>query len=238
MDTLQDRPSRYDRQLILPEIGPEGQERLHASSVLVVGVGGLGSPASLYLTGAGFGRVGVVDDDTVSRTNLHRQVLYGESLIGRPKAEEAARRLSDLNPDVRLEPHALRLTADNAADIISRYDMVVDGCDNFSTRYLLDDTCAALGKPYLYGAVLGFEGQAAVFGCGDTPRRYRDLYPDEQATLAMPHPGKAVVGMSPAVVGSVLAAQAVLLACDRPSPLAGRLWTIDLRTMQTFLLDL
>lgn len=238
MHTTPNEPSRYDRQLMLPEIGPEGQERLRGSSVLVVGVGGLGSPASLYLAGAGFGRVGVVDDDVVSRTNLHRQVLYGESLIGRPKAEEAARRLSDLNPDARIEPHPFRLTADNAADVISHYDFVVDGCDNFATRYLLDDTCAALGKPYLYGAVLGFEGQASVFGCGDTPRRYRDLYPDEQATLSMPHPGKAVVGMSPAVIGSVLAAQAVLLACGHASPLAGRLWTIDLRTMQTFLLDL
>lgn len=238
MESTHDTVSRYDRQLMLPEVGAEGQRRLGAASVLVVGVGGLGSPASLYLAGAGVGRIGVVDDDTVSRSNLHRQVLYGESVVGHLKAEEAARRLTDLNPDITAEPHALRLTKDNAAALVARYDMVVDGCDNFATRYLLDDTCAAQGKPYLYGAVLGFEGQAAVFGCGENPRRYRDLYPDERATLALPHPGKAVAGMAPAVVGSVLAAQAMLLICGHASPLAGRLWTIDLRTMQSFTLDL
>lgn len=230
--------SRYQRQLMLPEIGEEGQRRLRRARVLIVGVGGLGSPVALYLTGAGIGTLGLVDDDQVSLTNLHRQVLYGESGLGNPKVQEAVHRLHDLNPEVNLEAHGLRLTSQNAGEIVGNYDLVIDGCDNFATRFVMDDACAAAGKPYLYGAVRGFEGQACVFGAGKHPRRYRDLFPDEEATLAMPHPGKQVVGMAPAVVGSVLAAQAVLLLCGHESPLAGRLWTIDLRTMQTCLLEI
>lgn len=235
---MQHTDSRYQRQLLLPEIGPEGQARLRQARVLLVGVGGLGSPVALYLTGAGIGTLGIMDDDVVSLTNLHRQVLYGESLLGRPKAHEAHERLHDLNSEVVIEEHPYRLTPDNAAQIVARYDMVIDGCDNFATRFLIDDACAAAGIPYIYGAVRGFEGQASVFGVGPHPHRYRELYPDEQATLAMPHPGKAVIGMAPAVIGSVMACQALQLICGFGEPLAGKLWTIDLRTMQTFTIDL
>lgn len=229
---------RYDRQLLLPEIGEEGQRRLKSASVLLVGVGGLGSPIALYLAGAGIGRLGLVDDDVVSTTNLHRQVLYGEDAVGKPKAAEAARRLSALNPEVNVEPHACRLTRGNAADLIAHYDIVVDGCDNFATRFLLDDICGALHKPYVYGAVCGFCGQSSVFHAGATPHSYRELYPDEAATLAMPHPGKGIVGMTPGVVGSVMATQTIQLICGFGEPLCGKLWTVDLRDMSTFLIDL
>lgn len=230
--------NRYHRQLLLPEIGEEGQARLRAARVLLVGVGGLGSPIALYLAGAGVGTLGLMDDDTVSVTNLHRQVLYGEDRVGRPKADEAVRRLHELNAEVRLESYPFRLTRDNAAEIVGRYDIVVDGCDNFATRFLLDDTCRHAGVPYVYGAVCGFEGQVSVFNAGASPRHYRDLYPDEAATLSMPHPGRAVVGMTPGVVGGVMAQQVLQLICGYGEPLIGKLWTIDLRTMQSFLIDL
>lgn len=230
--------SRYHRQLLLPEIGVEGQKKISRARILLVGAGGLGSPVALYLAGAGIGTLGIVDDDVVSLTNLHRQVLYGESDMGQLKAVQAQKRLSDLNSEVHIETCPVRLTSDNAVEIVSHYDMVVDGCDNFSTRFILDDACAACGIPYLYGAVCGFEGQCSVFGTAPSFSRYRDLFPDERATLQMPHPGKQVAGPAPAVVGSVLAAQTILLVCGHPSPLSGKLWTIDLRTMQTFTIDI
>ena len=230
--------TRYDRQLLLPEIGEEGQKKLQQTRVLLVGVGGLGSPISLYLVGAGIGVLGLVDDDVVSVTNLHRQVLYGTGQVGDRKALRAQERLHELNPNVDLQIYAERLTPENAHELIGKYDMVVDGCDNFATRFLLNDVCKELGKPYLYGAVRGFCGQASVFHQGDTPHSYRELYPDEQATLSMPHPGKGVVGMAPAVVGGVLASQVVLLACTGKSALSGKLWTIDLRDMTTNLIEL
>ncbi len=229
---------RYERQTLLPEIGEEGQRKLRQARVLLVGVGGLGSPVSLYLTGAGIGTLGLMDDDVVSDTNLHRQVLYGEDKLGQPKIDEAVKRLHNLNSEVELIDYPYRLTRENAADIVKNYDMVVDGCDNFATRFLIDDACREAGIPYLYGAVCGFNGQAAVFNAGPNARHYRDLYPDEAATLAMPHPGKAVVGMTPAVVGSVLAEQALQLICGYGTPLINKLWTIDLQTMQTFTIDL
>ena len=172
---------RYDRQTMLPEIGPEGQERLRRARVLIVGAGGLGSPVSLYLAGAGVGRIGLVDDDRVGRSNLHRQVLYAEDEVGHPKALAAARRLRALNPDVEVEPHVCRLSAGNVRDLVGRYDVVVDACDNYATRYLLSDACVALGRPYVYGAVEGFCGQVAVFCRTAGSRTYRDLYPEEDA---------------------------------------------------------
>ena len=229
---------RYERQTLLPEIGEEGQRKLRKARVLLVGVGGLGSPVSLYLTGAGIGTLGLMDDDVVSDTNLHRQVLYGEDKLGLPKIDEAVKRLHNLNGEVELIAYPYRLTRENAAEIVKDYDMVVDGCDNFATRFLIDDACREAGIPYLYGAVRGFNGQAAVFNVGPDARHYRDLYPDEAATLAMPHPGKAVVGMTPAVVGSVLAEEALQIICGYGTPLVNKLWTIDLQTMQTFTIDL
>ena len=238
MTTSSPSESRYERQLHLPEIGEEGQRKIREARILIVGVGGLGSPISLYLTGAGVGTLGLMDDDVVSITNLPRQVLYGEDQLGKPKLAEAVERLHRLNSEVKLEPYPYRLTRENAADIVSKYDMVIDGCDNFATRFLIDDACREAGIPYIYGAVRAFDGQAAVFNVGPNARHYRDLYPDEAATLSMPHPGKPLVGMTPAVVGSVLAEQALQLICGYGEPLINKLWTIDLSTMQTFTIEL
>ena len=224
---------RYDRQIRLPHWGLEGQERLQKARVLIVGVGGLGSPISLYLAGAGVGTLGLVDADTVSVSNLQRQVLYTEQELGEPKVACAARRLKGLNSEVQIETHDVRLSAENVAEIVSRYDLVVDACDNFQTRFLLDDTCAALHKPYVYGAICGYEGQVSVFHYGEQPRRYRELYPDEN----MPKPDSAVVGVTPAIVGSVEANQALQLLVGYGEPLVGKLWTINLCTMQSYLLE-
>lgn len=230
--------NRYERQTALPEIGEAGQEKLKQARVLIVGVGGLGSPISLYLTGAGVGTLGLMDDDMVSLTNLQRQVLYTENEIGQPKALCAARRLQALNSEIRIITYPHRLTKENAEEIISRYDIVVDGCDNFATRYLMSDTCERLHKPYVYGAIQGLDGQVSVFCHGTSPRTYRSLMPDEEETLRMPPPGKAVVGVTPAIVGSVEASEVLKLIAGYGEPLSGKLWTIDLRTLQSYIIDL
>ncbi len=239
MNDMENRTwERYQRQTMMPEIGTEGQERLHAARVLVVGTGGLGSPVSLYLAGAGVGHIGLVDDDKVSTTNLHRQVLYAEAEVGLPKVVLAARRLRALNSDVEVKTYACRLTPDNAAELIRDYDIVVDACDNYRTRYLLNDTCKALGKPYVYGAIEGCCGQVAVFCRTADAKTYRDLYPDEAAACSQPLTPKGVVGMTPATVGSVQAHEVMKLICGYGEVLDGRLWTIDLRTMQSFVIEL
>ena len=209
---------RYDRQMILPEIGEEGQLKLKKAKVLIVGVGGLGSPIALYLAGAGVGCIGLVDDDRVSISNLQRQVLYSENELDKPKAVCAAERLSALNSGISILPYSTRLTEENAGNIIRKYDIVVDGCDNFATRYLINDICIEQRKPYVYGAICGFEGQVSVFNYGEMKKSYRDLYPNEEEMKRMPPPPKGVIGVTPAVVGSIL---------------AGKLWTIDLRTLQS-----
>lgn len=229
---------RYDRQISLPEIGEEGQKKLRRARVLIVGVGGLGSPIALYLTGAGIGTLGLVDDDKVSISNLQRQVLYTESEVGLRKVDCAARRLRALNSDVTIRRYPFRLDGENAAELIREYDIVVDGCDNFATRYLLSDTCAALGKTYVYGAIQGLDGQVSVFCHGDCPKTYRDLYPDEEGALRMPPPDKSVLGTTPAIVGSVEANEVIKLICGYGEPLAGKLWTIDLRTMQSHIFSI
>ncbi|MEL5892675.1 HesA/MoeB/ThiF family protein [Bacteroides sp. GD17] len=229
--------NRYNRQLSLPEIGEEGQQKLHDAKVLIVGVGGLSSPIALYLAGAGIGTLGLVDDDTVSISNLQRQVLYTEVEVGQPKVHCAARRLRALNSEINVQAYPFRLNSENISDVIKEYDIIVDGCDNFATRYLLSDTCSALSKPYVYGAIQGFEGQVSVFGCGERPKTYRDLYPDEAETLRMPPPDKSVIGVTPAIVGSVEANETLKLVCGYGEPLTGKLWTIDLRTMQSYILS-
>ena len=211
---------RYDRQIILPEIGEEGQKKLQEAKVLIVGVGGLGSPIALYLAGAGVGCLGLVDDDLVSITNLQRQVLYSEKELGKPKAICAAERLSALNSEIRIHPYSTRLTKENAYHIIQEYDIVVDGCDNFATRYLINDICI-------------FEGQVSVFNYGNQKKNYRDLYPDEEEMQRMPPPPKGVMGVTPAIVGSVEATEVLKIICDFGDVLAGELWTIDLRTWQS-----
>lgn len=224
---------RYNRQIILPEIGEEGQTKLKKAKVLIVGVGGLGSPIALYLAGAGVGTIGLVDDDTVSITNLQRQVLYTEKELNKPKALCAADRLSALNSEICLRPYPTRLTEDNAYNIISDYDIIVDGCDNFATRYLINDICAQQDKPYVYGAICGFEGQVSVFHYGDNKRSYRDLYPNELEMNQISPPSKGVMGVTPAIVGSIEACEVLKIICEFGNVLAGELWTIDLRTLQS-----
>lgn len=225
---------RYSRQTGLPQIGTEGQTKISRARVLIVGVGGLGSPISLYLAGAGVGHIGLVDDDVVSPSNLHRQVLYTTAETGQSKAAQAARRLTALNPEVEVTALAVRLTKENAEEIVSNYDIVVDGCDNYATRYVIDDVCRRLGKPYVYGAVCGFEGQASVFHATPSSPGYRNLYP----TPPPPPASKALVGMTPGVVGSILAHETLKLICGYGPTLDGRLWTINLLTMESFTLAL
>lgn len=228
---------RYDRQIMLPEIGKEGQAKLKQSKVLIVGIGGLGSPIALYLAGAGVGTIGLVDDDVVSMTNLQRQVLYSESELGKPKAECALKRLTDLNGEIEIHAHPIRLTDGNAKELISQYDIVVDGCDNFLTRYLINDACRELKKVYVFGAISGFEGQVSVFH-HQSGVDYRTLYPNEKELLNMPAPSKGVLGVTPAIVGSVEANEVIKVICGFGKVLAGKLWTIDLRTMQTHIISL
>lgn len=223
---------RYERQLILPEIGEKGQERLAAARVLIVGVGGLGSPIAIYLAGAGVGTIGMVDDDVVSISNLQRQVLYEEAQVGMPKVLCARQRLQALNSEITVLVYNERLNAANARELFSQYDIVVDGTDNFPTRYIISDVCAELGKPYVYGAICGLEGQVAVLCKGKAT--YRTLFPD----VEMPQQGKQVVGVTPAIVGSVEASQVLQLVCGYGEPLVDRIWTIDLRTMQSFTIDI
>lgn len=230
--------NRYDRQISLPEIGEAGQEKLRQAKVLIVGVGGLGSPIALYLAGAGVGMLGLVDDDKVSISNLQRQILYTETDLGQSKSLCAARRLKCLNSGINVVAYPCRLDAENASELIREYDIVVDGCDNFATRYLLDDTCRALEKPYVYGAIRGFEGQVSVFCYGAHAQSYHDLYPDGKEVSHTPSPDQSVIGVTPAIVGSVEANEVLKLICGYGESLAGKLWTIDLRTMQSYLLSL
>ena len=228
--------SRYERQLLLPEIGVEGQRKLSSAHVAVVGIGGLGSPVSAYLACAGVGTLGLIDDDVVSISNLQRQILYDESQEGQPKVDCAKARLQAMNSTINIVAHRTRLTEHNAMQLLSNYDAVVDGTDNYSARFAISDACHTLGIPYIYGAINALEGQVSVLCCGHAT--YRTLYPDEKVVSEMPHPGKAVVGVTPAIVGSVQASQTIQLVCGYGTPLVDRLWTIDLRTMQTFVIEL
>lgn len=227
---------RYTRQIMLPEIGEEGQQKLKEAKVLIVGVGGLGSPIALYLAGAGVGTLGLIDDDEVSISNLQRQVLYEESQVGCSKALCAAERLKALNSEITINAYPMRLTAENAESIIADYDIIVDGTDNFQVRYIISDTCSNLSKTYVYGAICGLDGQVSVLCKGNAT--YRTLFPDEEETLSMSHPGKEVVGVTPAIVGSVEASQVLQLICNYGEPLIDKLWTIDLRSLNTFIINL
>lgn len=218
---------RYSRHLILPEIGEQGQERLKNGAVLLVGAGGLGAPAALYLAAAGVGRLGVIDFDAVDETNLQRQVIFGTSDAGRPKAEAAAERLRDLNPHIEVTAHGTRLDAENAIEIVGRYDVVLDGSDNFAAKYLVNDACVLSGKPDVYGSVLRFEGQASVFGMPGKPC-YRCLYPEPPPPDTVPDCASAgVLGALPGVIGSIQALEAVKIIVGRGDTLAGRLLLLD-----------
>ncbi len=201
------------------------------------GVGGLGSPVALYLAGAGVGTIGLVDDDAVSLSNLQRQVLYSEAEVGLPKALQAKKRLEALNGSIAIEAYPVRLAPGNAEEIIARYDIVADGCDNFATRYLINDTCVRLGKAYVYGAIRAFDGQVAVFNYEGGPA-YRRLFPDEEAACALPRPPQGVLGVTPGMVGCAEAAEVLKIIGRCGDVLSGKLWTIDLMTMQTQIVSL
>jgi molybdopterin/thiamine biosynthesis adenylyltransferase/rhodanese-related sulfurtransferase len=224
--------TRYLRHLVLPEVTLAGQLALKRSSVLLVGAGGLGTPAALYLCAAGVGRLGIVDDDVVEETNLQRQVLFATPDIGRPKLEAATERLNALNPNVDVVPHPVRLTSDNAVHVISGYDVVVDGSDNFPTRYLVNDTCAALGKPVVYGGASRFEGQASVFVYGDGPC-YRCLYPEPPPSGTVPNCAEAgVLGAVPGIVGAIQAVETIKVIVGSGVVLSGRLLVFDALKME------
>ncbi len=241
---------RYSRQTVLPEIGPEGQARLGSARVLVVGAGGLGAPALLYLAAAGVGRrdaggcIGIIDDDTVDLTNLQRQIIYTESDQGQGKAHAAAERLRTLNREIDVIAHAVRLGADNVLTVLADYDIIIDGCDNFSTKYLINDAAVKTGKPVVYGTILGFEGQVSVFSATQGPC-YRCLYP-EQVRTHIPNCAEAgTMGSIAGVIGSIQALEACKLALGTAhcqahglEPLIGKLLILDARHWDTRLLTL
>jgi len=218
---------RYQRHLTLPEVGVEGQKKLKASSVLLIGAGGLGSPLALYLTAAGVGRIGIVDFDYVDETNLQRQILHGTSDVGRPKLESARDRLKDINPNVRLDLHELRLSSENALDLFREYDVVADGTDNFPTRYLVNDACVLTGTPNAYASIYQFEGQASVFGTEDGPC-YRCLYPEPPPPGLVPSCAEGgVLGILPGLMGTIQATEVIKLLLGIGEPLIGRLLLFD-----------
>ena len=222
-----DQYDRYRRHLILPELGPEGQRALLDARVLLVGAGGLGCPLSQYLAAAGVGALGLVDCDVVDASNLQRQVLYGTADVGRPKVEVAAERIRALNPDVTVETHAVKLDSSNAMEILGAYDVVVDGTDNFPTRYLTNDACVLLGKPNVHGSIFRFEGQATVFDARHGPC-YRCLYPEPPPPGAVPSCAEGgVLGVLPGLIAIVQATETVKLLTGIGEPLYGRLLRYD-----------
>ena len=223
----QDESVRYSRHLILPEVGPDGQRRLKAGRVLLVGAGGLGSPAALYLAAAGVGTLGIVDFDVVDTTNLQRQVIHGTPDVGRPKLDSARDRIARINPHVTVEGHAVRLTSANAREIVRGYDVVIDGTDNFPTRYLVNDACVLEGKPCIYGSILRWEGQASVFWAGRGPC-YRCLFAEPPPPGMVPSCAEAgVLGVLPGIIGCVQALEAVKVLLGAGDLLVGRLLLFD-----------
>jgi molybdopterin/thiamine biosynthesis adenylyltransferase/rhodanese-related sulfurtransferase len=225
---LSDRElARYARHLSLPEVGEAGQRRLKAASALIVGAGGLGSPAALYLAAAGVGRLGIVDADAVELSNLQRQILHDTAAVGRPKAESAGARLAALNPEIRLEAQALRLTAANARTLVADYQLVIDGSDSFATRYVVNDACGLEDRPLVYGSIFRFEGQVAVFHAGRGPC-YRCLFPEPPPPGEVPNCAEGgVLGVLPGIVGTLQATEALKLLLGIGESLLGRLLLVD-----------
>ena len=227
-----DELRRYSRHLLLDEVGREGQERLKSSRVLLIGVGGLGSPASLYLAAAGVGTLGIVDSDLVEESNLQRQIAHGTAGLGTPKTESAALRLHDVNPHVEVVQHRERLTSSNALDIARGYDVIVDGSDNFPTRYLVNDTSVLLGIPSVYGSIHRFEGQASVFGVSGGPC-YRCLFREPPPPGMVPSCAEAgVLGVLPGLVGTIQATETLKLLLGKGDLLVGRLLLVDALAMR------
>lgn len=214
---------RYSRHLILPEVGLEGQKRLKVASVMCIGTGGLGAPLLLYLAAAGIGRIGIVDFDIVDTSNLQRQVIHGTSWVGKPKIESAKNRIHEINPYCQVDLYETRLSSENALDILQPYDIVVDGTDNFPTRYLVNDACVLLNKPNVYGSILRFEGQASVFNYEGGPN-YRDLFPEPPPPGMVPSCAEGgVLGILPGIIGLIQATETVKIILGQGNTLSGRL---------------
>lgn len=223
---------RYSRHLIMPEVGMEGQRKLKAASILLIGAGGLGSPLAMYLAAAGVGRLGLVDYDVVDYTNLHRQVIHGTKDVGRPKLVSAKETILDINPHVQVDTYEVPLTSDNALEIFEPYDVIVDGTDNFPTRYLTNDACVILGKPNVYGSIFRFEGQVSVFDAKEGPC-YRCLFPEPPPPGLVPSCAEGgVLGILPGTVGALQATEAIKLVLGIGRPLIGRLLLYDALNME------
>ena len=239
MNKQQANSQRYQRQVLLTEFGEEGQRKLLQARVLVIGAGGLGCPALQYLAAAGIGTIGIVDDDVVALHNLHRQVLFTTGDVGRKKAEVAAARLQQMNPEIAIKPCSVRLTNQNALALLSDYDIVLDATDNFTTRYLVNDACALLQKPLVYGAISQYEGQVAIFNAGENSVNYRDLFPEP------PQPGSVlncaeagVLGVLPGLIGTVQATEVIKLLSGLGKPLVNQLFTYNALTNESFVFEL
>jgi len=231
-ELTREEQARYGRHLILPEIGQAGQARLKDARVLLVGAGGLGSPLGLYLAAAGVGTLGIVDYDTVELSNLHRQVLHATAMTGRSKIESATRTIAEINPNVNVEGYGVQLTSTNAFDIMAPYDVVVDGSDNFATRYLVNDACVLLGKPTVYGSVYRFEGQASVFDARRGPC-YRCIFPQPPPPGEVPSCAQAgVLGVLPGIIGLIQATETIKLIVGAGESLLGRLLLFDALEMR------
>ncbi|MES1197654.1 MAG: molybdopterin-synthase adenylyltransferase MoeB [Chitinophagaceae bacterium] len=230
--------ARYNRHIIIPEFGIEGQQKLKAAKVLVIGSGGLGSPALLYLAAAGVGTIGIVDFDKVDDSNLQRQVLFGVNEIGQPKVEAAKKRLESLNPYIQIKLYNTQLTSQNALDIIKGYDIVADGTDNFPTRYLVNDACLLLDKPNVYASIFQFEGQVSVFNYknekGERGPNYRDLYPTPPPPGLVPSCAEGgVLGVLPGIIGSMQASEVIKIITGIGETLSGRFFTFDALNFET-----
>lgn len=226
-----DEQIRYSRHLLLPEVGIAGQEKLKQARVLVIGAGGLGSPSSLYLAAAGVGKIGIVDFDKIDATNLQRQILYSTDMVGASKAQNAKARLSALNPEISIDVHEERFNAASAMNLISAYDIVIDGTDNFATRYLVNDACVMAGKPNVYGSIYRFEGQASVFSHAGGPC-YRCLFPDPPPQEAVPNCAEGgVLGVIAGIIGCIQANECIKIICQIGKSLKGRLLLFDSLSM-------
>ncbi len=223
IELTKDEYQRYSRHIILPEVGLEGQKRLKAASVVCVGTGGLGSPLLLYLAAAGIGRIGVVDFDVVDSSNLQRQIIHGTSWVGKPKIESAKQRILEINPYCQVDLYETAISSANALDILKPYDVVIDGTDNFPTRYLTNDASVLLNKPYVYGSIFRFEGQATVFNYQDGPN-YRDLYPEPPPPGMVPSCAEGgVLGVLCGIIGTIQATEAIKIILGKENTLSGRL---------------
>jgi adenylyltransferase/sulfurtransferase len=223
---------RYSRHFLLPEVGEEGQAKLLQAKVLMVGAGGLGSPSAYYLAAAGVGTIGIIDNDVVDISNLQRQILHTNDRVGTPKVESAKKTLEGLNPDVKVIPYQAKLTSENIMEILKDYDLVVDGCDNFPTRYLVNDACVLMGKPNVHGSIFQFEGQATVFYPGKGPC-YRCLYPEPPPAEMAPSCAEAgVLGVLPGLIGTIEALEAIKIILGKGDTLIGRLLCFNTLTME------